>query len=298
MEAKCNRRCAFLTLQDPTGFVIDDQLAYAPLQELGWQVEAVPWNQTNVDWQVFDAVVVRSTWDYTAEPAKFLEALAAIERTGVPFFNSVDIVRWNLDKRYLRELEERGVPTVPTVWRDRLRPGELKELCEELATSEVVVKPVIGAGARGAFRVARRQLKSHAGEIEAHYRDQPLMVQPFVPSVASEGEYSLFYFNGELSHAIVKTPKANDFRVQEEHGGRIVAVAASSELRDAAERVLDTLADPLLYARVDLVRNPSGDGFWLMELELIEPSLYLRMDPEAAGRFAAALDRRIARIER
>ena len=124
------------------------------------------------------------------------------------------------------------------------------------------------------------------------------MAQPFVTAVASEGEYSLFYFNGDLSHAIVKTPKAEDFRVQEEHGGQIIAVAAASDLRGAAERVLDTLAGPLLYARVDLVRNPSGDGFWLMELELIEPSLYLRMDPEAARRFATALDRRITQAVR
>jgi len=291
MEAKRHRRCAFLTLKDPTGYVIDDELAYAPLAELGWRVEAVPWNQAGVNWRAFDAVVIRSTWDYTHEPLAFLDSLAEIERAGAPLFNPVDVVRRNYDKRYLRELEASGVPIVPTVWRDRLQPGELPELFDELGAAEIVVKPVVGAGARGAFRVARDQVQAQQKAVEAHYAHQPLMAQPFVASVETEGEYSLFYFNGELSHAIVKTPKAADFRVQEEHGGRIVAVEATDELRAAGDRALQTLAEPLLYARVDLIRAPSGQ-FWLMELELIEPALYFRMDEESPRRFARALERR------
>lgn len=283
------KRCAFLTLRDPTGFVIDDDLAYAPLRDLGWRIDAVPWDQLRGDWRAYDAVVIRSTWDYASSPDQFLATLSRIEEANVPLFNDLETVRWNLDKTYLRDLESRGVPIVPTTWRDGLERGELAALFAELGTEEMVVKPVVGAGATGAFRLDRRRLTSkRASEVEAYFAGRPLMVQPFLPVVVSEGEYSLFYFRGELSHAILKTPLPRDFRVQEEHGGEIKPVAADRDLCDAAERALEALDHPLLYARVDLVRAPGA--FWLMELELIEPSLYLRMDAEAPTRFAHALD--------
>ena len=120
------------------------------------------------------------------------------------------------------------------------------------------------------------------------------MVQPFLSHVITEGEFSLFYFNGKLSHAILKTPKAHDFRVQEEHGGVIRAVEAESELREAGDTALRALDSVPLYARADFVRANHGGGFWLMELELIEPSLYLRMDAEAPERFAQALHERVS----
>src|SRR5690554_5489169 len=109
------KRCAFLTLADPTGFTIDDNLAYAPLAELGWSVEAIPWRQSEVDWEAFDAAIIRSTWDYSDHPGDFLAALDEIELSGTPLFNPAKLVRWNLHKTYLRELESRGVAIVPTI---------------------------------------------------------------------------------------------------------------------------------------------------------------------------------------
>ncbi len=115
------------------------------------------------------------------------------------------------------------------------------------------------------------------------------MAQPFLPAVTSEGEFSLFYFGGEHSHTILKTPMAGDFRVQEEHGGFIRAVETEPALRDAADAALRAIGEMSLYARADFVRKNDGSGFWLMELELIEPSLYFRTDSEAAARFARCL---------
>jgi glutathione synthase/RimK-type ligase-like ATP-grasp enzyme len=281
-------------MEDPTGFVIDDQLAYGPLREVGWDVEAVPWTRPAVTWSAYDAVVIRSPWDYTSQPAKFLDVLAEIERTGVPLLNDLNLVRWNLDKRYLCELAKSGVPIVPTVWRDRLTAGELLPLFDAVGAREMVVKPVVGAGASGAFRLDRAQLSAaRIAEVEAYYVDRALMAQPFLHAIVTEGEYSLFYFNGELSHVILKVPKEGDFRVQEEHGSEIRAVRADVELRRAAERAMQALGTPPLYARVDLVQSQGGDGFWLMELELIEPALYFRMDADSPQRFAMALDRRV-----
>jgi glutathione synthase/RimK-type ligase-like ATP-grasp enzyme len=290
------KRCAFLTLDDPSGFVIDDELAYPPLAELGWEVEAVPWRRPGVGWGRFDAVVIRSPWDYQDDPAGFLAVLAAIERSGAPLYNGLELVRWNLDKTYLRELEAGGVATVPTVWRDRLGPGGLGRLFDAVGAGEMVVKPTVGANADGAFRLDRRAAAERAGEVETYFAARPLMAQPFVRAVVDEGEFSLFFFDGAYSHGVLKTPRAADFRVQEEHGGLIRPVEATGALLGAGEAAIRPLGPPPLYARADLVRSDDGDGFRLMELELVEPSLYLRMHPEAPGRFARALDRRVAAL--
>jgi len=271
--------------------VIDDQLAYAPLAALGWDVEAISWRAA-CDWRTYDAVVIRSTWDYIADPEAFLTVLSAIERAGTPLFNGLDLVRWNLRKTYLRDLAERGVPVVPTIWRDRIRPGELPALIDEIGSDEIVIKPVVGLNAQGVFRMNSRSQESSSAELPAYYAAREFMAQPFLTHVESEGEYSLCYFNGELSHTILKIPKAYDFRVQEEHGGAIRAVEAGPELGAAGATVLRALGSTPLYARADFVRANDEAGFWLIELELIEPSLYLRMDAGAPERFARALHTR------
>jgi glutathione synthase/RimK-type ligase-like ATP-grasp enzyme len=287
------RRCAFLTLEDSTGYVIDDELAYAPLAALGWRVDAVSWQQPEVEWQTYDAVVIRSTWDYVNDSGAFLDVLAEIEDSGSPLFNGLDLVRWNIHKTYLCDLAERGVPVVPTIFRKRLHRGELSELVEEVGTAEVVIKPVVGLNARGAFRLDAETARDRDAELSAYYADRALLAQPFLPAIISEGEFSLFYFNGAHSHTISKLPKAADFRVQEEHGGVIRAVATEPALRDAGDAALRAVGTVPLYARADFVRANDESGYWLMELELIEPSLYLRMDAAAPNRFARALHDRV-----
>jgi glutathione synthase/RimK-type ligase-like ATP-grasp enzyme len=291
-------RCAFLTLDDSTGFVVDDKLAYPPLAALGWRAEGVSWRKPSRDWGAYEAVVIRSTWDYIADPDAFLAVLAEIERAGTPLFNGLDLIRWNIRKTYLRELAERGVPVVPTIWRERLAPGELQTLIKEVGTDEVVIKPVVGLNAHGVFRVNARRARQSSAELSAHYAEREFMAQPFLSHVVTEGEFSLFYFNGKLSHTILKTPKAHDFRVQEEHGGVIRAVEGESGLREAGDIALRALDSLPLYARADFVRANHGGGFWLMELELIEPSLYLRMDAGAPERFAHALHERVSGLLR
>lgn len=284
-----NRNCAFLTLEDREGFFVYDHLTFGPLEQLGWRVIEIPWNRAHVKWGDFDAVVIRSTWDYQESPERFLEVLSSIENSGTCLLNPLTVCRWNLDKNYLRDLERRGITIVPTKWLARLGEAELVGVFEELNHSNIVVKPTIGANADDTFVLKRSAPKEWQDAIET-FSNRNSMVQPFVQSIVDEGEVSLFYFDGQFSHAILKTPKQNDFRVQEEHGGSIKATTVSSAFAEAGQEIVDSIPESLLYARVDLVRLPNGQPA-LMELELIEPSLYFTFDEQSPVRFANALDR-------
>ena len=281
------RRIAFLTLHDQAGFVIDDEHAVLPLARRGIKVETIPWDRPGVDWRRYELVVIRSTWDYQHDAERFLAVLEGIERAGVRLENGSEIARWNLRKTYLLELASRGIETVPTFWREGLAPGELSPLFVELRSVEGVIKPVLSGNAQGTWRLDARVVREQADEIEAYYADRPLMMQPFEGGITTEGEYSLMYVGGKYSHSILKTPKAGDFRVQEEHGSEIRAVTPEPALLAAGSAAIAAVGRKLLYARADFVR--SGEVFRLMELELVEPSLYLRTDPAAPERFADAI---------
>ncbi len=267
------------------GYVADDDLAIEPLRELGWNVETLSWRHESVEWSNFDAVIIRTTWDYQRDPEGFIDVMREIEASDTRLENSLEIVRWNLDKSYLRDLESDGVRIVPTLWHRTYDESSFADWLAELATDEIIVKPTVSATAENTYRL--RQFDPSLADI---FTTRPFMVQPFLKRVVDEGEYSLFYFGGDYSHAIAKVPKRGDFRVQEEHGGTITAVEPTKDLIDAGRFVFDMITPTPLYARVDLVRDDAGE-FALMELELIEPALYLRMDPGAPRRFAAAFDR-------
>ena len=283
------RHCAFLTTDNLEGYVTDDELAWEPLRELGWVVTAVPWRRADVDWSRFAAVVIRTTWDYHLDVDAFLRALEAIDASGTRLANPLPLVRWNARKTYLRDLSSRGLPIVPTLWSASPTAGGILRLCDEFGADEIVIKPVISATAYDTYRIGRRHGLDAAAEIAAVFSGRAYMAQPFIASIVNEGELSLFYFGGAYSHAVRKTPKPEDFRVQEEHGGLIMPADPPEDLIALGRRCLAALDHPTLYARVDLVRLPAG-GYALMELELVEPSLYFRMDPGAAGRFARALE--------
>lgn len=276
------RRICFLSMDDLAGYVSDDELAVPHLAELGILTDILSWRQTAIDWGKFDAVIIRTPWDYQKYPQEFIAALEDIE-SRTTLHNPLKIVRWNLDKTYLRDLAGKGVRIVPTMWRQHYDDASFTRWLDELSTDEVIIKPTVSATAAFTYR-----LREFDASLASIFGEREFLVQPFVPSILDEGEYSLFYFNGEYSHAIVKRPKPEDFRVQEEHGGIITEIDAGTEMRAAAADVLEHFDEDLLYARVDLVRHDDGK-FALMELELIEPSLYLRMNADAPARFAAAI---------
>lgn len=282
------KKGAFLTLDETGDFVIDDACAIAPLAEIGWAISTLSWRQERIPWSDFDAVVIRSTWDYWNDVPAFLEVLKQINRQ-TRLANSLDLVHWNLAKTYLRDLQGKGIGIVPSLWAENLDAGGLAAGFDHLRVDELVVKPVVGANGEDAYRVLRSDPAERLSGIAARFRSRACMLQPFMPKVISEGEYSLFYFNGSFSHAILKVPVAGEFRSQEERGAEIRVATPSPLLRERGRTALATFSPAPLYARIDFVRD-AADDFVVMELELIEPSLYLRMDPAAPARFARALD--------
>lgn len=290
--------CAFLTTDDLDGFFTYDALAVPCFEELGWTVEKISWRaggRGEVDWSAYRVVVIRTPWDYQDDPDAFLRVLEEID-AATRLENSLDLCRWNLAKTYLRDLERRGVEIVPTVWHAADAPlaPSLVDALDDLGVDEIVVKPVIGANADRTHRLGRETGGESTGDraaAEADLTGRPAMIQPFLRAIVDEGEYSLFAFDGELSHAVLKTPASGDFRVQEEHGGRIRGVSPESDLVAAGETVLTALDETPLYLRADFVRHRGR--FLLMELELIEPSLYFPYDRKSPRRFAEATVRRV-----
>lgn len=289
MTKPASKRCAFLTMDNTEGWSIDADLAIEPLNELGWQIDSVPWRTATIDWSVYDAVYVGTPWDYPEDPPLFLAVLKQIQQAGALLINPFVLVRWNLNKSYLRDLEARGAAIVPTIWLDGLESRKLAGLFDRCASERIILKPTISTNATDTFLLTRDVPNELRERLLETFSDRPCMVQPFIAAIQTEGEFSLFYFGGQFSHAIQKRPKPRDFRVQEEHGASITAISPDSDLLATGDSVMSLVEPVPMYARGDFVRDASG-SFLLMELELIEPSMYLRMHSAAPKRFAKAFD--------
>jgi hypothetical protein len=282
------RKCCFLSMDNMGSYVSDDELAIEPLKQLGWEVKTVSWRDQTVDWNKFEAVIIRTPWDYQSAAEAFLQTLQKIDQSTARLENSLEIVRWNLQKTYLRDLEQQNVKIVPTIWIENpdenlIAEKRIKSWQERFKTAELIIKPIISATAEHTYRLPEA-IKSLA-MLQKIFRQRPFMVQPFMTNVVGEGEFSVFYFGGAYSHTILKTPKKKDFRVQEEHGGIIQSVKPTPRLLQTGQKVLELIKPTPLYARVDLIRD-AQDDFALMELELIEPALYFRMDMQSPEFFA------------
>lgn len=269
-------------------YVADDDLVVEPLRRLGHEAEFVVWRHA-VDWRKYDGVVIRSTWDYQNHLPEFLRVLQEIE-TQSRLANPLDILNWNSDKKiYLQDVEKRGGQMIPTVWGDnKIDDHLIQQWFEQFQTDELVIKPTVGANAQDASRLKRSAVD--VNKLSQTFHQRSYMVQPFMRGILEEGEFSLFYFNGDYSHAILKTPKVGDFRVQEEHGGEIKPFEPSPELLATGEKIVQCISLTPLYARADFVRTETGE-FAVVELELIEPSMYLRIAKHAPRRFAEAIHR-------
>lgn len=272
--------------------LIPDERALLPLlTQRGIQGIPVVWNDALVDWKTFDALLVRSVWDYHLHPAEFNDWLLQIESAGIPCWNSIDTIRWNHHKFYLHDLQHRGVDIVPTLF--MRNAGDAASQLRELGWRKVVIKPAVSASG---YRTQSTSLESPQATsllLEASAFGD-FLVQPFMPEISQSGEVSLIFFNHRFSHAVLKRPRDGEFRVQVEHGGHQVPYHPNERLIQQARNAIDNCGFELLYARVDGIIK---DGkFLLMELELIEPDLFLSTRNGAGHTFVTALTERLTPV--
>jgi len=289
------RRCAYLTMENPAGWTIDAELGFPPLEALGWQIDSLPWRSDDIDWDQYDAVYIGTPWDYPEDPDRFMQMLERADQSHAVLVNDVALVRWTIPKTYLRDIENMGVAIVPSIWGEAMDVGVIESAFDQFGADKLIVKPVISTNATDTFLFARETLPNLIDPLSETFAGRPFLVQPFIGNIQSEGEYSLFYFNRVFSHAIQKIPKPDDFRVQEEHGAEIVPVDPEPALREAGDRLMNIIDPMPVYGRVDFVRGSDG-RFLVMELELIEPSMYLRMNKEAPQRFAEAFEYYVSNV--
>lgn len=318
-------RIALATCSNLPDWEVDDRPLVAALTARGVEVTEPVWDDPEVDWAGFDACLIRTTWDYMERPDEYLawaQKVAAVTR----LFNPPGAVRWNLDKRYLRDLEQRGIPTVPTVWLPRGSRPEIAETLAERGWRRAFLKPMVGATARETLRFEAdgAGLARARAHLDRLLPAEGLMLQPYLSRVETEGERSAIFFQDDfedasgrltLSHAVVKRPVAGDYRVQDDFGATDAPVSLEPRELEVARAAAAQVAAPglwpaegsgdgdrLLYARVDLLRGDPdrndprrGDEpeVFVTELELVEPSLFFRHAPEAAKTLTEALLRRL-----
>ena len=240
----------------------------------GIRLETVRWREAAEKAAGFDAYLPLFVWDYFEDNQEaFLTEMArAAQHTKL--FNNFDVIRWNSEKSYLDELDSSGAPVIQTKYLDRVTESSISKLFDELESDKLVIKPVIGGGA---WRQVLYQ-KNDPFPAKSELPPEGAMVQAFLPSVQSEGEYSFVYFGGSFSHGVLKRAKKGDYRIQSIYGGTEETYTPSKTERAAARLILDALDFTPLYARVDLLRGTDG-GLKLIELELLEPYLYLSHSP-------------------
>lgn len=269
----------------------EDGLVSRALAERGLRVGRASWSDPDFPWYQTRSAMFRSTWDYFDRFDRFAPWLeTAAQQTQL--FNPAEIIRWNVDKRYLLDLSTAGTPIVPTRYVPAGSTDSLGGIMEDAGWDEVVFKPAVSGAARLTYRVDWLTLAAHEALFLRCAAAEAMMVQPFQPAVLGEGELSLIVIGGHTTHAIRKTAAAGDFRVQDDHGGTVHVHHPEDDERAFAEAAVAACPELPLYARVDFIRVPDG-GFRLMELELIEPELFFRFHPPAAAALAGALLERL-----
>ncbi len=265
----------------------DDGLLQAALLQLGISSVRVDWSRPDIDWSQFRCAVFRSTWDYFDKQSEFQKWLSFV-KTQTRLCNDARLIFWNMDKHYLADLEARGVTTVPSRFIERGSSANLLMLLKETGWNEAIIKPCISGAARHTYRFDPDKASSLEAIMEPLLLEESFLLQPFQESILRDGEDTLMFFGNRFTHAVRKVAKPGDFRVQDDHGGKVYHHVATDEQIEFAQRALAACEPAPAYGRVDLVRDNQGN-FAVMELELIEPELWLRNHPPSAMAFAESI---------
>lgn len=264
----------------------EDRLLAAAFLERGLRCQRVAWDDSSVDWSRFEHAIFRTTWNYFDHFPAF-RAWLETTRTKVRLWNTPELIDWNLDKHYLLDLEKAGVPIVASRVLEKGTLEKLAEVCGQIPGSEWILKPCVSGAARHTYRFRWEQIPELEPVMGQLLSEEAMLVQPFVETVLERGEVSLLYFGGRYSHAVLKRAKTGDFRVQDDFGGTLHDWEPSLAEKKAAEAALAACPTLPVYARVDLLFSSDGHPL-VSELELIEPEIWMRRQPAAAGSFADA----------
>lgn len=269
----------------------DDHPLLPALDAIGIDARPTIWSDPSIDWLGFDALVIRSPWDYFVRAREFRAWLDARIASRVLMCNAAEILDWNYDKRYLQDLAAAGVSLVPTIVVPQGDLPDVAALARARGWDDIVVKPTISGGAYGLHRFRAGDADRYRDDLARTLADRGLLIQPFLPEIETDGELSLLFFDGEFSHAVRKRPKDGDYRVQFQYGGTSEAAEVTDAWIAGARTCIAAAPALPVYARVDGVIH---DGrFLLMELEVFEPLMFLARHPEAPGRFARAIAGRL-----
>lgn len=264
----------------------DDKLLYF-LKEKGLTIDLVIWNNPHINWEDYQVAILKSPWDYFDLIEDFYTWLDLLVTKKVKLLNPINVVRWNSDKRYLKEIEAAGLKIIPSIFINKQNRVSLKHFFDEFNTDKLIVKPCISGGAKNTFKVTIDHVEAVNHQLNHLLQEEDFIIQPFLPEILESGEWSFIFFNGTYSHSLIKRAKPGDFRVQPAHGGSVHPQNPDHDLIAMAQQYVDLFAKNCLYARVDGT-FVNGD-FLLMELELIEPFLFLNTAPENYDRYYEAL---------
>jgi len=265
---------------------LEDELLSEGLAQHGILTKRVDWGDLMFNWSSVNCAVIRTTWDYSYRRDEFSQWLNRVSEC-TQVINPLPLMRWNMDKHYLADLARSGVAVVDTQFVEQGEHCDLGALTAERGWGEIVVKPAVSGGARSTYRATLVQLEELQPVFDRCVGEEAMLVQPFRPEVLEQGEVSLMVMDGEFTHAVRKTPKAGDFRVQDDHGGRVHEYTATPAEIEFALRAVAACPSTPLYARVDVVSTSTGPQ--IMELELVEPELWMRFHPSSAQRLANAI---------
>lgn len=288
------KNVALVTYSEIPELTADDAHLVEPLARLDIAAHAVPWDLP-CDWEQFDLIVLRSTWGYHQTLSEFTNWIKTLDSKGLPLQNPAELMLWNTDKHYLMELKSQGFNVMPGIIVEQNESKTLADALRDNGWDDAVFKPVISASAFLTHKTSLSNAELDQKAFEEALSHSAVLVQPFAPEVCSEGEWSLIFFDGVYSHSVLKTPKAGEFRTQPSLGGQLATIKPPQHLITEAERIVKSLPQQPLYARVDGIN--SNDTLLIMELELIEPALWIASSSDAPTRMATAIAGAISKTQ-
>ena len=269
--------------------LLEQELLKSAFEAQGLKVDITYWDNPTYEWQETKSVLFRTIWDYFERFNEFCEWLEQV-KTKTRLINSYELIKWNIDKHYLKDISSWGIETVPTYFADKGCNMKLHEIAKRNQWKDLVIKPAISASAFKTYKILANEIQVNEKLFNSLVQERNMLVQPYFETITQLGEASLMVFDGKFTHAILKKAQPGDFRVQDDFGGTVHNYIPTKAEINFAEKVFETCKTKPVYGRVDIVWD-NDKNFYLSELEIIEPELWIRNYPKCAEKIAEAVDK-------